>query len=539
MKSLYVFLVILVSLSGFAQKQRVEASLDTTRNKIGAQFNLTLRANVDTLSRVTFPKAANFGALEVIRDYQVDTVKKDERYELVKRYGLAQFDSGKYVIPSLQVIINKKPFATQEFKVEVADVVVDTLKQKMYDIKPIVEVKSTRMSDFLRYLLIGLLILGIGALIYWLVKKFQIKKAEEAAFKTPIERATSLLQTLEKKELWQKGEVKSYYSELTDIARNYIEEVIHIPAMESTTSELIVALRNAAQKKRMALSKDVFINLEKVLKQADLVKFAKSQPLANEIADDREKIGSAIVILDRAVPQEVTEDEVLYHELQHQKLLKRQKRNRIMYASATVLVMLLATMGYFIATKGFVYVKDTILGHPTKELVEGEWIKSEYGDPAIIIETPRVLRRIDTQKALPKETIALLKEFQTFAYGSILDNFYITVSTNTYKGETEVDLSKGIEGMIQALELQGAQNMLVKQEEFETREGISGKKAYGSFSMINPKSKKTTRLYYEALLFGQKNGLQQILIIHDESDRYAPEIRERILNSVELKTTKQ
>lgn len=539
MKSLYVFLVILVSLSGFAQKQRVEASLDTTRNKIGAQFNLTLRANVDTLSRVTFPKAANFGALEVIRDYQVDTVKKDERYELVKRYGLAQFDSGKYVIPSLQVIINKKPFATQEFKVEVADVVVDTLKQKMYDIKPIVEVKSTRMSDFLRYLLIGLLILGIGALIYWLVKKFQIKKAEEAAFKTPIERATSLLQTLEKKELWQKGEVKSYYSELTDIARNYIEEVIHIPAMESTTSELILALRNAAQKKRMALSKDVFFNLEKVLKQADLVKFAKSQPLANEIADDREKIGSAIVTLDRAVPQEVTEDEVLYHELQHQKLLKRQKRNRIMYASATVLVMLLATMGYFIATKGFIYVKDTILGHPTKELVEGEWIKSEYGDPAIIIETPRVLRRIDTQKALPKETIALLKEFQTFAYGSILDNFYITISTNTYKGETEVDLSKGIEGMIQALELQGAQNMLVKQEEFETREGISGKKAYGSFSMINPKSKKTTRLYYEALLFGQKNGLQQILIIHDESDRYAPEIRERILNSVELKTTKQ
>jgi hypothetical protein len=32
-----------------------------------------------------------------------------------------------------------------------------------------------------------------------------------------------------------KGEVKAYYSELTDIARNYIEEAIDIPAMESTT----------------------------------------------------------------------------------------------------------------------------------------------------------------------------------------------------------------------------------------------------------------------------------------------------------------
>jgi hypothetical protein len=47
-----------------------------------------------------------------------------------------------------------------------------------------------------------------------------------------------------------KGEVKEYYSELTDIARNYIEEAIEIPAMESTTSELIVALRKCVTKRK-------------------------------------------------------------------------------------------------------------------------------------------------------------------------------------------------------------------------------------------------------------------------------------------------
>jgi predicted nucleic acid-binding Zn-ribbon protein len=61
-----------------------------------------------------------------------------------------------------------------------------------------------------------------------------------------------LLDTLEKK-LWQK-EVKAYYSELTDIARNYIEEAIEIPAMESTTSELIQGLRTASVKKNDAFS---------------------------------------------------------------------------------------------------------------------------------------------------------------------------------------------------------------------------------------------------------------------------------------------
>jgi hypothetical protein len=60
------------------------------------------------------------------------------------------------------------------------------------------------------------------------------EKIEEEVYKTP-KKATNLLNTLEQKGLWQKGEVKAYYSELTDI-RNYIEEAIDIPAMESTTS---------------------------------------------------------------------------------------------------------------------------------------------------------------------------------------------------------------------------------------------------------------------------------------------------------------
>ena len=102
-------------------------------------------------------------------------------------------------------------------------------------------------------------------------------------------------------------------------------------------------------------------------------------------------------------------------------------------------------MIFFIATKGFDYVKDNILGHPTKELLESEWVKSEYGNPGIIIETPKVLKRIDLTKSLPKNGMALIKDMNSFAYGSVLDNFYLMVSTYKYKQDSvSVDLKKYI-----------------------------------------------------------------------------------------------
>ncbi len=70
-----------------------------------------------------------------------------------------------------------------------------------------------------------------------------------------------------------------------------------------------------------------------------------------------------------------------------------------------------------------------------------------------------------SEEKFPKETMALIKEMQMFTYGGIWDNFYVMVSTNKYKRETQVDLSKALEGGLQMLEKNGATNMIVKQEE--------------------------------------------------------------------------
>lgn len=536
---LYIFFFLL-STSLFAQK--VTTSVNVTKNKIGAEFKLTLKTDVDTLSKVKFPEAKNFGALEVIQSYKIDTVKNGARYQLIKNYGLTQFDSGKYTIPRIPVLINGKPSFSDSIKVEVNNIQVDTLKQKMYDIKDIAQVDSP-LGNWWIYILVLLVLAVAGFFIYKYIKNKQSEAKEEAiVFKSPIEKATTLLQQLEGKELWQKGEIKYYYSELTDIARNYIEEEIHIPAMESTTSELIEALRKAAKQQKLKLSNETVENLEKVLKQADLVKFAKVKPLDFEIEEDKKRISNSIVTIHKSIPEIVEVDDELTQWNEQQKelariqKLKKQKRNRIISTIAILFGMLFLFMCGLIYFKGLDYVKDNVLGHPTKELVEGKWIYSEYGNPGVKVETPKVLKRIDAAKMLPKDAAALIKEMQTFGYGSLLEDFYITVSTVTYKQETQIDLDKTAEGYLKIMESQGAQNIIVKTEDFDTQKGIAGKKAYGTMTVLNKIKGKSTKMYYELLLFSQNGGLQTILVMHREEDKYGQQIAERMLNSVELQT---
>ena len=540
MKTKLVLILSFLSIAVWSQP-KVTTSIDTVKNKIGTEFKLFLKTNVDTLSKVKFPESKFFGALEVLESYKVDTVKKGDRYELIKKYGLTQFDSGKYTIPRIPIIINGKTVYSDSLAIEISDVKVDTLKQKMFDIKDIATVKSP-MGNWWIYVLVVIGLIGLGFLIFYLLKNRKPKaKAEVIVYKTPIEKATTLLQQLESKELWQKGAVKDYYSELTDIVRNYIEEEIKIPAMESTTSELIEGLRKAAKQKKLKLSNDTVENLEKVLQQADLVKFAKVTPMDYEIEEDKKRISNTIVTIHKSIPEIVeTEDELaLWNEQQKEKArlekLKREKRKKIAIIVGSAAFLILGTLGFFIATKGFDYVKDNLIGHPTKELLEGEWVYSQYGNPGVKIETPKVLMRQDASKILPKNAMALIKEMQIFTYGSMIDDFYIGVSTSTFKEETKIDLEQAAEGSIKIFETQGASNILVKTEEFDTQKGITGRKAYGTLSMVDKVSGKSTKMYYEILIFAQSNGIQQITVLQREDDQYAKKIGERMLNSVELK----
>lgn len=539
-KQLYTIFTLLTGFVFFAQAP-VKTSIDSVKIKIGAQANLTLKATVKSKDIVNFPEGKTFGQLEVLESYPVDTVKKGDIYELIKKYGLTQFDSGRYVVPRLPVVINNKVVQSDSIAVEVANIKVDTLKQKMFDIKPV----STASADntLLFWLLGGIPLLAFIIYgLWWYFKgrnrKPATKKKAEEKIVTPIERATAQLQDLESKDLLQQGAVKEYYSELADIARSYIEEAIHIPAMESTTGELIEAMRSATQRRKMLLKPETFEQLEQVLRTADLVKFAKSRPLDFEIAEDRTRIEKTIVVIDKSIPEEKPEDEdhtkawlEQKRRMEEQKR-KRRKRNTIIISAA---VLLLVIGGYSI----YAGVRQTLYGDSTKAMLEGNWVKSEYGVPGVTIETPHVLKRTDPAAFMPKEAYALYKDMAYFTDGKLFGDFFIAVSTLNMKDPKDVQLTTAVDGVIKNWEAQGAQNILVKTEDFNTEAGIKGARAYGTMSYPNPITKQRTDLYYEIYMFGQQQGMQQITILHKQGDQYAPQIVDRIKNSIQMRNLNQ
>jgi hypothetical protein len=536
-KTIYFYIALLFGFLGSAQK--ITTAIDSTQIKIGSQFNLTIKAKVGANDKVVFPNAKNFGALEVLASYPIDTIKNNTEFELIKKYGLTQFDSGRYVVPKLLVKINKAEFKTDSLSILVHDVKVDTTKQQMYDIRDIIATEEQPSSQWWQLLVLFALILASGFGSYFIIKKLQKGKLQkEEFFASPIEKAIAYLQNLDKKQLAQKGEVKEYYSEMTDIARTYIEESVHIPAMESTSSELLASLKKAISEKKMLVNREELERFKSVLENSDLVKFAKSQPLLFEIEKDKNTIDKFVLILDKALPRTEEESVALFAEEVLKKELKKQKFFRTMAAVGLSLGLFLVSVIIFMYTIGSDYLKENYTGHTTEELLEKEWITSEYGEPAIIISTPKVLKRYNDEKIqnnLPEN----VKSNNRFSNGSITDDFSTILITTAFKDTTRLDLDVALETNLKELERLGAKNIVVKTADFENAKGLSGKKAYGSFTAFNEVEKEDQKMAYEIMVLSQAGGAQEFFLLYREEDEHAKKITKKIQNSIELRKAKQ
>lgn len=284
------FFILLLLVSSFATSQEmVKAEIDTTNIRIGEQF--IYKISVDGTENVIIPKL-ELKNLEIVDSLKTDTIKN----RIIKKYVLTGFDSGAFYIPQQQIFLRNQAFLTDSLLINVATVPIDTTKVKKYEIKGI-RGEPYQFDDFKNYFywIIGTLIL-IGLLLYFLV--FKKKKKEEAKeiipAISPFEQAMKNLQELDGKLLWQNNKIKQYYSELTEIIRQYIELELNIPALENTTDEIIETLTNLKEVKSIKTDKETIKKLKGLLQKADLVKFAKSKPLANEIELDRKETENII-----------------------------------------------------------------------------------------------------------------------------------------------------------------------------------------------------------------------------------------------------
>jgi len=283
MKKSLLYIFLLISTISFSQKSSlVLIEIDTTNIRIGEQFNLKI--SVEETDNVIIPKLELKG-LEVIDSIKVDTIKNS----LIKRYVLTGFDSGSFYIPQQQIFVKNQAYLTDSLLVNVATIAVDTSKIKKFPIKSI-KTEPFILDDFKGYIWIVLLvILAIGLLVYFFgFRKKKEELQEEIITIIPaFEEAISKLHQLDEKLLWQNNKIKQYYSELTEIVRNYLGRDIEIPTFEQTSDEIIMLIKIQNDEKKLGLSKETLKIITSLLRNADLVKFAKAKPLSNEIEGDR------------------------------------------------------------------------------------------------------------------------------------------------------------------------------------------------------------------------------------------------------------
>ncbi|MGI9550903.1 MAG: hypothetical protein ACR2MT_06880 [Aurantibacter sp.] len=534
-KRYFILILFFIGFLGFSQTSpRVSSEVDTTFIKIGEQIKFTVTVDADTTDQVIFPEGQTFSPLETVEALPTDTTKKQSRYILQKTYALTQFDSGVYKLPTQFIDINGKGFYTDSLMVNVATVPVDTVAQKMYDIKPLINVEKSNASfwKILFFVLLGLLI--VGGLLYWFViRKKPLSEEEKEALLPPYDRALLELKKLENSKYLIQDEYKKYYTELTDIVRSYLEEDVHVTALESTTDQLIDKLEMLKDAGELKLEDETLKQFQQILQTADLVKFAKSKP-ATSIAEEHRKSIEQIVIKTHDALPEPTEEELLEQEEYREEMARKQLRKKWVLAGTAVVGAILLSTAILAAYYGPKQLWDTVTRHPTKKLLDGEWVSSSYGYPPVLLETPEVLIRQKTK--VPLEFKDKIQELQAFAYRNDNALFTIASTSTTFTEQAEPEHEKTIEQLLKGFEKKGAKNIITKNEEFTTISGVSGLKTYGSGKFKVPDTDELLRGKYMILSFGGPGFQQQILITWLDDDVYAQEIVNRIVTTLEVKT---
>lgn len=531
------FFGVFISLLSWSQEEgTLIVAVDSTAVKIGEQIDYILQVKADSTAQVVFPEQPLFAPFELLEDSPVDTLKTQSHYLYTKKYALIQFDSGDYFIPQQQVLINGFSKIADLVPIRVNTVVVDTTQQKLYDIKPLQEVEKNYEALIAQILWGLVLVLTLFGIFYTYLFQKRKKELREREL-PPFDRAIEELKALENERLSAQEEYKKYYSRLTDVVRRYLEEEAKIDALESTSEELLIKLELRKNAGTLDLDSKTLSSLRAVLQNADLVKFAKSMPEYRIATEDRKVVEHVVIETKEALP-EPTEEELREKAAYQEYLAKKRRKEQWIWGLSGVGIVSLSALVVSMLVYGYYPVRDTLLAYPTKGLISGDWVMSQYGTPPLKIETPDVLERFEREE----------KTIQQFGLGTFDSPFYIDLlfdfpprdpqqAESPTTDPKQADLEKGqalVNSIISNFESKGAVNILMKNDAFELPSGVPVAKIYGTLDYPKKGDSERVRCSFNALLFTFEEGTIILTMMYEKDDRYASQIEQRIINSLEL-----
>lgn len=298
-----LLLLIIVVMFSRAQDVSVTATVDSQSVELGGWIRYEVAVKHPSATAVVIPSFRDsIGGFEIVLQ---DTMRRTEEQGTVtqtKLFTIAKYEPGSFMIAPFAVRFRAEQgdtltAASNPIPVEIRGVEVDT-SQTIRDLKPTMSVPMSA-EEIAAYVAIAAALAGLAYGVYYYMKKRKHRAGEVPAAPVPNipphVLALMQLEQLEAKRLWQSGEIKAFYSEATEIVRRYFEQRYGIMALEMTSGEVM------AQLQRCPVPPETVRAIETFLSGADLVKFAKYQPVAGE---NEQVITDARMIVEATKPSE-------------------------------------------------------------------------------------------------------------------------------------------------------------------------------------------------------------------------------------------
>ena len=285
----------------------VRTSIEPSEILIGEQASLKIELTQDKDDKVSWPQFSDTIAtnVSIIAKLATDTISlPDNRISITSEYLVSSYDSGFYYIPEFVFETTSQKVTSNPVGLTVNTVQVNEQTDDIHAEKDIMSAPFSWI-ELAQWSGIGLAIILIIAIIVLLLMRFVFKKKvtiipEEPEVILPAHVvALEKLEQIKTEKIWQQGQIKQFYTQLTDVIREYLSRAYSINAMEMTTDEIV-----ALVKKNKDLD-EIRIVLKEMLELSDLVKFAKFIPLENE---NEKAVLDAFMIVEKTTKEPEVEE---------------------------------------------------------------------------------------------------------------------------------------------------------------------------------------------------------------------------------------
>ncbi len=284
--------------------QSVRSFVDTTEIQIGMPIHLYIEIQKHRPS--DFFEFSPLSAQDSLKDnfeilsVSYDTLQLNNTSIFQQKIGFTAWEKGSYTLQPVWVTINGDSIATKIVNIQVDE---PMAKEEINEIKDIVTEEVSPLSFINLFLGIFIFYTAIGFILYF-VNERRYSNQKQANFQPKnFEGWKSLtlnkLHQLQSSQLIEKGKVKEFYSQYSDIVKGFLHERYKIPAKELFTSDLIHLIEN-----RHYLPEEDTRKLKTLLRRADLAKFAKIVPSKEQADQD---IHEAIQIVEKTPNQSISE----------------------------------------------------------------------------------------------------------------------------------------------------------------------------------------------------------------------------------------